>query len=159
MWNNYGMDILLLITVGLMMLIFAISAGFWARYQGVKIILIGLGWTLIPLALYLIGISRLLGDGVAAVIKWVYETTLDTTMIWGLGLLATALLFLIVGKFLPAPWRKKAEAAPQVTNDASPAVATPDAQPAQQPARAAEESPEQGLTADEAAILRDRGIM
>ncbi|PIE21732.1 MAG: hypothetical protein CSA64_00450 [Arachnia propionica] len=155
MWDNYGMDILLLITVGLMMLIFAVSAGIWARYQGVKIILIGLGWTLIPLALYLIGISRLLGDGVAAVIKWANETSLDTTMIWGISLLATALMFLIVGKFLPAPWRKKTEAAPQVTKDAKPAVATP----AQQPARAAEETPEHGLTADEAAILRDRGIM
>lgn len=123
------MDAPLIITIALMVFFAAIFAGLWARRPGIRPVLGGLGLVLIPLGLWLLGLTDLMYNGILSIIDWAQRTVWDTTMTWGVSLAAGGLLVFLISRFIrPAP--RKA-----VTGADAPAVAPP--APAAAPVRRA----------------------
>ncbi|MDO5067078.1 MAG: hypothetical protein Q4D96_07360 [Propionibacteriaceae bacterium] len=146
------------VTIAVMTVIVAITAGLFARSRSPRVLVAGLGLTLIPLALHLTGLSVLLVDGFARLITWAQGITWDNAMAWGTGLGVAGVLLLVLSGFLP---RKERAAAPKEAGpkgiDATPrrpAVAAPQKTP--QPARKAE--PADDDIDEIEAILKRRGI-
>lgn len=162
----------LLITIILAVLILAVMVGLWASSRRAKPIVGGIGWILIPVGLYLLGITDLAVNGVMSIVEWAQRTRWDTLMTTGAALAGGGVLLAIVAGFLPgarkAPPASQpaqrpvggAQARPQV--GARPAPGAP--QPA--PATRAQSKPaaggKDGLTDEDreiAELLKKRGIM
>lgn len=156
------MEPALIITISLMVFIAAIAAGLWARRPGVRPIMGGLGVLLIPLGLYLFGLSHLAYNGIVSIIDWAQGTVWSTTMTWGISLVGAGLLLFVVSRFVNPAERKSVTKADKADNPAvartsstgrPPAVATtpPPGQPAPQKKTAEDDEVED--------ILRKRGLL
>ena len=156
------MEAPLIITIFLMTLIVAITAGLWARHRGVRPLMGGIGVLLIPLGLYLLGITRLSYNGVVSLIDWAQRTVWSPVMTWGATLAGVGLLMFIVSRFIKPTVRPIVEQSgkPAVSPQGrAPRTATavstgPAAKPAsaKAPARTAEDDEVED-------ILRKRGLL
>lgn len=111
------MDVPLIITIALMVFFAAIFAGLWARRPGIRPVLGGLGLVLIPLGLWLFGLTDLMYNGILSIIDWAQRTAWTTTMTWGVSLAGAGLLIFLISRFI-RPAERKA-----VTKSEAPAVA------------------------------------
>lgn len=157
------MPVALLLTIGLTIVILAVAAGVTARVRRARPAVLGVGLALIPVGLYLTGVTQLTANGVKSLIDWFARTPFTTATAWGIGLAIAGIVVFVAGNLMPkhepAP-RPAAQpkaapgkpAQPQVTG-AAPTKATPAAKPA--PAA-------KGVDPEDAeieALLRKRGIM
>ncbi len=162
MWEAGPMTAALIITISLMVLFVAVSAGLWARRPGVRPVMGGLGLVLIPLGLYLFGLIDLAYNGVVSIIDWAQRTLWTTTMTWGASLVGVGLLLFLISRFVRPAQRKVG------TQSESPAVATapvrrPGSSVAGTPQPAVTAAPKQEKKTTEDAevedILRKRGLL
>ena len=93
----------LFVTIAVMTVIVAITAGLFARGRSSRALLAGIGFTLLPLGLFLTGMSDLLVSGIESLIAWVDRTGWTNTMSWGAGIGGLGILLLVVARFLPGP--------------------------------------------------------
>lgn len=157
------MDAILIITISLMVLFAAVSAGLYARRPGVRPLMGGLGLVLIPLGLYLFGLSGLAYNGVLSIIDWAQRTPWTPVMTWGVSLVGVGLILFLVSRFVKPAQRKVAEpaTAPAVSS-ASPSrpgasrVATSTPPPAVTAPRQEKKTSEDAEVED---ILRKRGLL
>ncbi len=162
------MDVPLIITIALMVFFTAIFAGLWARRPGVRPVMGGLGLVLIPLGLWLFGLTDLAYNGVVSIIDWAQRTVWTTTMTWGASLAGAGLLIFLISRFIKPAQRKAVtksnDRAVTPTQSQAPVTATrpgasvASAPPAGQSAPAAS----QKKTAEDAEvedILRKRGLL
>ena len=160
------MDVPLIITISLMVLFAAIFAGLWARRPGVRPVMGGLGLVLIPLGLWLFGLTDLAYNGVVSIIDWAQRTVWTTTMTWGVSLAGAGLLIFMISRFIKPAQRKS------VTRSETPAVApAPSTAPVSRPGASVAPAPSAGQpapaqpekkTAEDAeveSILRKRGLL
>ena len=164
----------LFVTIAVMTVIVAITAGLFARGRSSRALLAGIGFTLLPLGLFLTGMSDLLVSGIESLIAWVDRTGWTNTMSWGAGIGGLGILLIAVARFLPGakPHQDQEDGTPRER----PAAQKPKAKPAvtkggQQTAQAARPAPKPGGAAsrkdaggdedlDEIeAILKKRGIV
>ncbi|MCC2593205.1 hypothetical protein LKO27_07260 [Tessaracoccus sp. OS52] len=168
-----GMEAALFITICLMTVIAAITAGLFARHRNPKSLVAGIGLVLIPLGLYLTGLMRLIYNGVLSIIDWAQRTVWDDTMSWGAGLLGAGVVLLVIAGFIKSrPRPRQAQTAtpsaePKVTGRPAQqqAVTTGKPQPAASATAAkptAKGGKDSALDPEDAeieALLRKRGIM
>lgn len=162
------MEAALFITICLMTVIAAATAGLFARGRNPKTLVAGIGLVVLPLGLYLTGITRLAYNGVLSLIDWAQRTVWNDTMTWGAGLAGLGIVLLVVAGFMKTkarPRQVRARSAEQ------PSVAEKPAQPGvgqgTKPAAAAPTQPKQDKKqpamdpedAEIEALLRKRGIM
>lgn len=150
----------LIITIALMVFIAAISAGLWARRPGVRPIMGGLGVLLIPLGLYLFGLSELAYNGIVSIIDWAQGTVWSTTMTWGISLVGAGLVLFVVSRFVNPAERKSVTKADKAPAAAAPTAGRPAAVTATPPA--GQQAPPQKKTAEDDEvedILRKRGLL
>ena len=164
----------LFVTIAVMTVIVAITAGLFAHGRSPRTLLAGIGVALLPLGLLLTGMSDLLVSGVESLIAWVERTGWTNTMSWGAGIGGLGILLIAVARFLPGtkPRQDQEDGAPRER----PAVKKSGAKPAvtkgdQQTAQTARPTPQPGGGAprknsggdedlDEIeAILKKRGIV
>ena len=93
----------LFVTIAVMTVIVAITAGLFARGRSLRALLAGIGFSLLPLGLFLTGMSDLLVSGIESLIAWVDRTGWTNTMSWGAGIGGLGILLLVVARFLPGP--------------------------------------------------------
>ncbi len=161
------MDASLIITIFLMALVIAVTAGLWARSRGARPLMGGIGVLLIPLGLHLLGITRLAYNGVISLIDWAQRTVWSQTMTWGVSLVGVGLLMFVVSRFIkPAPphvSEKKATPAvapqqpagrPGTNRTPTPAVAA--TSPGSRPVQKQDKTNEDSEVED---ILRKRGLL
>lgn len=155
------MDSSLVITVFLMALIVAVTAGLWARSRGARPLMGGIGALLIPLGLYLLGITELAYNGVISIIEWAQRTSWSPTMTWGASLAGVGVLMFLTSRLIKPTERRVVEksTSPQVAS--RPAAATPARTVAPTSAVAKPEA-KQAKTSEEVEvedILRKRGLL
>lgn len=158
------MEAALFITICLMTVIAAATAGLFARGRNPKTLVAGVGLVVLPLGLYLTGITRLAYNGVLSLIDWAQRTVWTDAMTWGAGLAGFGVVLLVVAGFMKTKARPR-----QARTGAQPTVAERQAQPAvgQKGAPAAapqqpQEKKQSGVDPEDAeieALLRKRGIM
>ncbi|MHA6524631.1 hypothetical protein [Tessaracoccus sp. G1721] len=152
------MPVTLLMTIGLTIVILAVAAGLTARSHRARPAVMGVGLALLPVGLYLTGITQLVADGVRALIDWFMRTPWTVVTSWGLGLFVGGVLLIVVAAFLP---KTRSVAAPGSPASKPPAQGRPQvAQPAAKPAPAKPAA--KGVDPEDAeieALLRKRGIM
>ncbi len=161
------MDVPLIITIALMVLFAAIFAGLWARRPGVRPVMGGLGLVLIPLGLWLLGVTDLAYNGVLSIIDWAQRTVWSTAMTWGASLAGAGLLIFIISRFIKPAERKavtKSEAHAVAPAPASAPPRRPGASVAPAPSAgksAAPAHPEKKSSEDAEVedILRKRGLL
>ncbi|MDO5093598.1 MAG: hypothetical protein Q4D79_09305 [Propionibacteriaceae bacterium] len=153
----------LFVTIAVMTVIVAVTAGLFARGRSLRTLLAGVGFTLLPLSLYLTGLTTLLANGIASLIAWVGRTSWDNTMAWGLGLGGLGIVLMIVAGFLPKregqrePKSPKPAPAPKARSGLA-GKATQDSPAANpQPKQASQQASLEDLDEIEA-ILKNRGI-
>ena len=153
------MALTLLVTIGLTIVILAVAAGLTARSHRARPAVMGVGLALLPVGLYLTGITQLVADGVRALIDWLMRTPWTTVTSWGLGLFLGGVLLIAVGVFLPRGRRVTPEVAPSPSKAPAgrPQVAQPPAK--QAPAQPAAKKGVDPEDAEIEALLRKRGIM
>lgn len=167
------MSIPLLVTIILMVLILAIGVGLWSRHHRIRPIVGAVGLALIPLGLWLFGITDLAVNGIKSIIDWAQGTVWNDQLTLGAALAGGGLLAFIVSLFLPKGPKPVTErpaakpvgggATPQVgagrqagKQAAQPAKGAPAAKPA-----AGAKTGKDGLTDEDREIqelLRRRGI-
>ena len=160
----------LFVTIAVMTVIVAVTAGLFARGRSLRTLLAGTGFALLPLSLYLTGLTTLLANGVASLIAWVGRTSWDNTMAWGLGLGGLGIVLMIVAGFLPKredrqePKSPKPAPAPKtrpgLAGKAAQGSPTANPQPKQAP-QSGKQAPQQASLEDLdeiEAILKKRGI-
>ena len=81
----------LFVTIAVMPVIVAITAGLFARGRSSRALLAGIGFTLLPLGLFLPGMSDLLVSGI------------ESLLAWGAGIGGRGILLLGVARLLPGP--------------------------------------------------------
>ncbi|MGV8846946.1 hypothetical protein [Tessaracoccus sp.] len=156
------MDSSLVITVFLMALIVAVTAGLWARSRGARPLMGGIGVLLIPLGLYLLGITELAYNGVISLITWAQRTVWSPTMTWGVSLAGVGVLMFLASRLIkPAERRvvEKSSPSPQVAS--RPAAATPARTVAPASVVAKPEAKQAKTSEDDEVedILRKRGLL
>lgn len=143
----------------------ALGIGFWARSRRARPVVGAVGAMLIPLGLYLLGVTGLVMQGIKAAIDWVIQTQWTDVMTWGIGLLGGGVILCVIAAFLPKDPKEQQSPTPAPApavpgKPARPAVASPSA-PAAAPTPGAKPS-KGGLTAEDQEIeelLKKRGIM
>lgn len=168
LWNAWCMGTALFITIAVMTVIIAITAGLFARGRNLRVLTAGIGFALIPLALQLTGLSTLLVNGVNSLIAWTQRTGWNDTMAWGAGLGGAGIFLIVLSGFLPRSERTSPAREPKTRAVASeprrPAVGSPNpGAAAAKPAPAASQ-PARKAAVDEdideiEAILKKRGIV
>ena len=163
----------LFVTIAIMTVIVAITAGLFARGRNTRTLVAGIGFALLPLGLLLTGMSDLLVSGIESLISWVNRTGWTNTMSWGAGLGGLGILLIVVARFLPEPKPGQGQdAAPRerpAVKQRKPEQKSVPSQPAGQPApgpapKAGEPSAGKGASGEEdldeiEAILKKRGIV
>ncbi|MDF1489842.1 hypothetical protein [Tessaracoccus caeni] len=163
------MDIALLATIGLMLLIAGVSAGLWGRSHRLRPIVGGIGLLVVPLGLWLFGITDLAVNGVQSLIDWAQRTVWNDMLTWGAGLTGAGLLVFIISRFMPSEPKpakpaaqQKAAPAPKptagLTGQAPKAPVAPPSATKSTPA-APQASGADAEDAEIEALLRKRGIM
>lgn len=157
-----GMPLSLLLTIGLTIVILALTAGLTARSRRARPAVMGLGWAMIPVGLYLTGLTQVIVDGIRAFIDWLMRTPWTVATSWGLGLFVGGVLVIVIAAFLPKTRKASAPSVPQ-------RPAAPGKRPqVQSPAQAAKPTPapqpeaQRGVDPEDAeieALLRKRGIL
>lgn len=112
------MEAPLIVTIALMVLFAAVSAGLWARRPGARPIMGGIGAILIPLGLYLFGLMDLAYNGVVSIIDWAQRTPWTVLMTWGVSLVGVGVILFLVSRFIKPAGR------PVATKPETPAVAS-----------------------------------
>ncbi|MBK7821495.1 MAG: hypothetical protein IPJ61_10580 [Tessaracoccus sp.] len=168
------MSVVMLVSIGLAVLFAAATVGFTSRSRSARTAVIGIGWTALPIGLWLTGVTDLTINGIASLVAWFQRTPFTTATAWGLGLLIGGIVFVVVGAMLPkkdpAERPRKQVKPADAGRSAVPPVKTgqrPQVQGGQpaKPAPAAKPAPKQaqkGLDPEDAEIeelLRKRGIM
>lgn len=114
----------LFFTIALMIFIAALGVGFWARSRRARPLVGASGLMLVPLGLYLLGITELTFNGITSLVDWVRYTVWSDVMTWGIGLLIGGLVLSAVAFFLPKePAELRAEPVQQPGKDARASVA------------------------------------
>ena len=88
----------LFVTIAVMTVIVAITAGLFAHGRSPRTLLAGIGVALLPLGLFLTGMSDLLVSGVESLIAWVDRTGWTNTMSWGAGIGGLGILLIAVAR-------------------------------------------------------------
>lgn len=164
------MSMSLLVTIVLMVLALCIALGLWARSRRARPLVAGLGWMVVPLGLWILGVMDLAVNGVMSIVAWLQRTVWDDMMTTGAVIAGVGLLCIIVALSLPsAPKeRKPVEARPSQRPVGAPAgrpafdgkVDT--SKQASQPRAAAKPGQKTGLSEEDQeieALLKKRGIM
>lgn len=164
------MEAALFITICLMTVIAAATAGLFARGRNPKTLVAGIGLVVLPLGLYLSGVTQLAYNGVLSLIDWAQRTVWTDTMTWGAGLAGFGIVLLVVAGFM----KTKARPRQQRVRAEQPNPAAADSKPSQQAAVGAASAapttaapqPKGGKPpamdpedAEIEALLRKRGIM
>lgn len=163
----------LFVTIAVMTVIIAITAGLFARNRSLKVLVAGIGLALVPLGLQLTGLLTLLINGIGSLIDWGQRTEWTNVMTWGAGLGVLGVLMVVVSGFLPRSERTPAPKEPKQRSVAAeprkPALGgapKPAAAPQQEQPPAAPKAARRGKPApvdeelDEIeAILKKRGIV
>ena len=165
----------LFVTIAVMTVIVATTAGLFAHGRSPRTLLAGIGFALLPLGLLLTGMSDLLVSGVESLIAWVDRTGWTNTMSWGAGIGGLGILLIVVARFLPGakPRQAQEDGAPRERPAAkqprTKATVTKGDQRTAQPSRSTPQTgvtPKKGAAAagdddlDEIeAILKKRGIV
>ena len=155
------MDAPLIITIFLMALIVAVTAGLWARNRGARPLMGGIGALLIPLGLYLLGITRLSYNGVISLIDWAQRTVWSPTMTWGVSLAGAGILLFAVSRFVKPAERHVAAKPERPAVAPRPAAGQPTTTVAT-PSPAVKPPQKQAKTSEDAEvedILRKRGLL
>ncbi len=95
------MAVPLFVTIAVMTVIVAVTAGLFARSRSIRLLVAGVGLALLPLALYLTGLLTLTVNGIASLIAWARRTGWTDSMSWGAGLGALGVVMLLASGFLP----------------------------------------------------------
>lgn len=162
------MEASLFITICLMTVIAAATAGLFARGRNPRTLVAGIGLVVLPLGMYLTGLTRLAYNGVLSLIDWAQRTVWNEAMSWGAGLLGLGIVLLVIAGFMrtkarPKQVRTRAQgrstavdqpAQPSLTRENRPEAAT-----AQQPAKGKQAPAVDPEDAEIEALLRKRGIM
>ena len=163
----------LLVTIIAMILVLALGIGFWARSRRARPLVGAIGTALIPLGLFLLGITDLTINGIMSLVRWVQGVQWDTTMTIGASLAGGGLLLAVIALFLPKEPKAATPNQPQparrpVAGQQQPAVGAQKPQSGeaaskggQKPA-SAQKTGKDGLTdedRDVAELLKQRGIM
>lgn len=161
------MEAALFITICLMTVIAALTAGLYARGRNTRTLVAGIGLLVLPLGLYLSGLMRLIYNGVLSIIDWAQRTVWTDAMSWGAGLLGLGLVLLVVSGFIRSNPRSRAQRvkSPTAPQQAAAApqgrgAAVTDGRKPAAPAKPAGKDP--ALDPEDAeieALLRKRGIM
>lgn len=156
------MPLSLLLTIGSTSVILAVTAGLTVRSRRARPAVMGLGWALIPVGLYLTGLTQVIVEGIRAFIDWLMSTPWTVLTSWGLGLFVGGVLLIVIAVFLPKTGKAAAPSVPQPTTAKSkrPQVATP--APAAKPTPARQPEAQRGVDPEDAeieALLRKRGIL
>ena len=155
------MDAPLIITIFLMALVVAVTAGLWARSRGARPMVGGIGLLLVPLGLYMLGVTRLAYNGVISLIDWAQRTVWTQTMTWGAVLAGVGVLLFVVSRFIKtAPHHNRAEKRP-ATQQSAGRPATP-VVAATRPVAPSTDTKPAAKTAEDAEvedILRKRGLL
>lgn len=165
------MEAALFITICLMTVIAAATAGLFARGRNPKTLVAGIGLVVIPLGLYLTGVTHLAYNGVLSLIDWAQRTVWTDAMTWGAGLAGFGIVLLVVAGFMKTKARPKQERVkaqqpqPGVAGKPAPQAAVGAGGGSAAPAKAAPR-PKGGKQAavdpedaEIEALLRKRGIM
>ena len=153
----------LFVTIAIMTVIVAITAGLFARGRNTRTLVAGIGFALLPLGLLLTGMSDLLVSGIESLISWVNRTGWTNTMSWGAGLGGLGILLIVVARFLPEP--KPGQGQDAAPREQKSVPSQPAGQPAPGPApKAGKPSAGKGASGEEdldeiEAILKKRGIV
>lgn len=100
----------LLVAGGLTLVGIVITAIIW-RAAKVRTVVWWLGLSLIPVSIYLLGLTRQVEDAWTTLRAW-YEGLTLTPLVWtGLGLFGLGVVLMLVSRVIPARPRKKADAA------------------------------------------------
>ncbi len=91
----------LFVTIAVMTVVVAITAGLFAHGRSPRTLLVGIGLALLPLGLFLTGLSDLLVSGIESLIAWVNRTEWTNTMTWGSGIGGLGILLIVAARFLP----------------------------------------------------------
>ncbi len=160
------MEISLIVTIALVVIVVAVTAGLWAARRTTRPVLMGLGLALASVGLYLTQLTRLAINGILSIVDWAQRTPWSEAMTWGAGLLAAGIVLLGIGAALksgptraPRETARPATPAPGPREGVSagqrPSVTEPK-RPTPKPAADKHTDPED---AEIEAILRKRGIM
>lgn len=162
------MEPVLLITIGLMTVIAAVTAGLFARGRNPRTLVAGVGLFLLPLGMYLTGVTHLAFNGVLSLVDWAQRTVWTDAMTWGSGIAGFGIVLLVVAGFMKTTARPKQARAgrtkPAVEGKPSqPAVADTSKSTQNTPAAPAPKGGKQPAMdpedAEIEALLRKRGIM
>ena len=156
------MELTLIITISLMVLIAAVSAGLYARRPGVRPVMGGLGLLLIPLGLYLLGLSELAYNGIVSIIDWAQRTMWTTVMTWGVSLVGVGLILFLVSRFVKPAQRKvtaPSDAPAVAPSQGRPGASSIGAQTSSPAVAAPRQEKKTSEDAEVEDILRKRGLL
>lgn len=89
------------VTIAVMTVIVAIAMGLFAYGRSPRTLFVGIGFTLLSLRLFLMGMSDLLVSGVKSLIAWVGRTGWTSTMNWGVDIGGLGVLLIAIAHFPP----------------------------------------------------------
>lgn len=155
------MEAPLIVTIALMVLFAAVSAGLWARRPGARPIMGGIGAILIPLGLYLFGLMDLAYNGVVSIIDWAQRTPWTPLMTWGVSLVGVGIILFLVSRFIkpagrPVAAKPETPAVASTTSGRTGAAAVTTSAAAQPAPASAKKTAEDDEVED---ILRKRGLL
>lgn len=159
------MSLSLWITLGVAILVGAVTVGMFANSRSPKTLTTGLGLTMLPVGLYLFGLTDLMVNGIESIIAWAQRTTFDTTMTVGAVLLGLGVVFLIVGGFMKAKPRQERQQQvqsrpqPPAAGGGTPRPGVTAGKPVAKPAPQKKAGEADGENDEIEEILRRRGIM
>lgn len=153
----------LFVTIAVMTVIVAITAGLFARGRSMRALFAGIGCALIPLALYLTGLTTLMANGISSLIAWFNQATWDSATSWGASLGGLGIVLIVISRFLrkqetsakPKPAAPSPKERPGVTAGTPKASASAPSQPKGRPTQPA---PADDDLDEIEAILKKRGI-
>ncbi|AQP44797.1 hypothetical protein [Tessaracoccus flavus] len=156
-----------IITLALAIGILAIAAGLTARSRRARPAVAGLGLAMIPVGLYLTGLTTLIINGVRSIIDWLMRTPWTDAISWGIGLLVGGIVLLVIAGFLPReakprpvhPDARATAPAKQASTAPGQRPVAPPAKPGPAPATAKSKAAADPEDAEIEELLRKRGIM
>lgn len=153
-----------IITVALAIGILAIAAGLTARSRRARPAVAGVGFAMIPVGLYLTGVTSLIINGVRSIVDWLMRTPWTDAIAWGIGLLVGGVVLVVIAGFLSGQAKpRQAHPEARATTPAKQAAAAPGTRPVAPPAKTGPAPAKPKAVDPEDAeieeLLRKRGIM